>query len=257
MDKKKFVTVLVIGTLAVAAVLGAAGYRTVQAAAMTQQTASSIVLSGVAAGRGLPGGARSEYLAEALGITTDELDAAYQTANAAAIDAALQAGLITQAQADEMKSNGGTGRWSGWLQKNGVDYEALLADALGITVEELQAAYVKAQELGLAAAVADGRITQEEADMMTARQALYGSESFQTAMQSAFTAAVNQAVADGLITQAQADQILSDSANMFERAFGGFGGHGGRGHHGGGRGGFGLPDAAPETQTAPTAESGL
>jgi hypothetical protein len=238
-------------------VLGAAGYRTVQAAAVNQQTAAGSVLTQASLGRGVPGGVKGEYLAEALGITTDELEAAYQAANTAAIDAALQAGLITQAQADEMKARGNVGRWSGLLEKNGVDYQILLADALGITVEELQAAYTKAAELALTAAVADGRLTQEEADMMKARQALYGSDAFQTAMQSAFTAAVNQAVADGLITQAQADQILSESANMFVRGFGGFGGHGGRGHHGGERGGFGLPDAAPETQTAPTSGSGL
>jgi hypothetical protein len=68
--------------------------------------------------------------------------------------------------------------------------------------------------------VAAGKLTQEQADAMKARQALSTSSKFQSAMKSAFEAAVKQAVADGLITQAQADKILSATT---ERGMGTFG----------------------------------
>ena len=49
-----------------------------------------------------------------------------------------------------------------------------LADALGITVEELQAAQAKAQAARLAQAVEDGTLTQDQANLMLAMQALRG-----------------------------------------------------------------------------------
>ena len=46
------------------------------------------------------------------------------------------------------------------------DMQALLAEALGISVEELEAAQQAAFEAAIAAAVDEGRITQEQADQM-------------------------------------------------------------------------------------------
>jgi transcriptional regulator with XRE-family HTH domain len=251
MSKKVLVNLLVIAALTIAGVVGVAAYQTSQAAAPA--------LSGVASGlnhdglgRG-PGGATDEYLAEALGITTDELSAAYEKASAAAIAQAVEKGLITQAQADEMAASGRGfpfgGRGGGLLGENDIDFNALLADALGISTDELQAAREKAEQARLDQAIADGQLTQEQADLMQGKRALYADEAFQTAMKTAFEAAVQDAVSRGVITQAQADQILEQSAN-------GMGGPGmsipgmdrpGRGGHRGGPGGMdgGLPGVPP------------
>ncbi len=99
--------------------------------------------------------------------------------------------------------------------------QAAIAAALGMTVEELEAAHEEgktgwdiAQEQGL---------TEEE---------------FSTLMSDARTAAFEQAVADGTITQEQADWMQSRWDEMKEAGFGpgsggcdgdGFGHHGGRG----------------------------
>ena len=55
-----------------------------------------------------------------------------------------------------------------------IDYQALLAEALGITVEELQAAEQQAYSAALDQAVTNGDLTQDEADLMLAQQALKG-----------------------------------------------------------------------------------
>lgn len=150
----------------------------------------------------------------------------------------MEKGLITQAQADAILN--GTGRFGGrgmlgWLFQNGVDFQAHLADALGISVDELQAAYVKAAEIRLEQAVADGRITEEEAELLRARHTLFNNEAFQNSMQAAFENAVKEAVANGVITQQQADLLLQQGGFGMRGGFMGLGG----GCHGAGRGGFG------------------
>ena len=51
--------------------------------------------------------------------------------------------MITQAQAEQITANSQAfpfdGHWGGWLSQNGIDFEARLAAALGITVDMLQA----------------------------------------------------------------------------------------------------------------------
>lgn len=139
-------------------------------------------------------------LAAALGITVDELQAAEQSARAAALAQAVTDGKITQEQADQMVNGpGGLGR--------GADQQ-YLADALGITLDELQAAQDKVQADQLAQAVADGKLTQEQADEITARQKLQRYLADQ--MQAAYAAGVQQAVSDGVITQEQADEFVDD-----------------------------------------------
>ena len=187
-------------------------------------------------GRGGHIGGDQTFLADALGITVAELEAA--------IDA-----VRTQiSESDELTRE---------------DKNALFASELGITEEALEAAKDEAKAAALAAAVADGTITQEEADLIAARQALKDAidknelaasvlgltveeleaaredgttrselleaagltqAEFVTAYEAAYQAAVDQAVADGIITQEQAD-ALED--NPF----------GGRGGFGPGRGG--------------------
>jgi len=212
------------------------------------KTTSAQAVSPQAWGRPIKGGvAADSYLADALGITTEELEAAQQKAWEAGIQQALDEGLITQAQADALKNRqrmGGfsmLGRWS--LATSDIDPEALLADALGITVEALQEAQKAAADARMAQAVEDGRITQEQADLMKAREALqqyFEEKGF-------FKSALEQAVKDGVLTQEQADSILSRTdRGMFGCGKGGFGGRGGiRGR--GGMGDFSriMPQNAP------------
>jgi len=163
-----------------------------------------------------------EYLAQALGITVDELASAQDQAYAAAVADAVTAGELTQAQADAILAKRALSDY--------IDREAILATALGMTTEELETALAGGQSL--AAIMAERNI---DADALQANA------------QAAYEAAVQQALTDGVITQAQADEFLSaGSLNLFGHGGpGGHGGHGGRGF--GGFGGFGHPDTTPDT----------
>jgi hypothetical protein len=243
------------------------------------------------------GGDQEQYLADALGITVDELQAARAAANDAALDQAVANGDLTQEQADAIRTlrdldadgrGGRFGRFFGFHGPMDVDMDALLAAELGISVDELQAAREQASQAALDAAVANGDITQEQADLMQARRALkeaidpealtaqvlgisvdelqtareagttreellenagLTAEEFRTALQSAYEAAVQQAVEDGVITQEQADQILANGGGFGP----GFGPGFGRGRHGGlDRGGPWAPDGtSPSPENPP------
>lgn len=196
-------------------------------------------------------GQSNEYLAQALGVSADELGAAKQTAYQAAIDQALTQGLITQAQADAIAERVATsGRLSSRYLRDfttgdsAIDTDALLADALSVTTDQLAAARTEARSLALAAAVEAGDITQEQADQMQAEQALkayLAEQGYEAQVQALYETLVQQAVQAGVITQDQADAISSDSHgfDLFGR-----GGHGGRGT-GGPRGGDRSGQFAP------------
>lgn len=206
-------------------------------------------------GRPEKGGASDSYLAEALGITEDELAEAKQKAWEAGIQQALNEGLITQAQAEALKDKGGMrdfgmlGRWV--RSKSDIDSDALLAEALGITVERLQEAQGAAADARLAQAVEEGRITQEQVDMMKARQALqqyFEEKGF-------LKSAIDQAVKDGVITQEQADTILSQSGRgTFGFDLRDFSRRGGMRGGRGGLGGF-APSGDSTMQRAPAQSS--
>jgi hypothetical protein len=169
--------------------------------------------------------AREAALADALGITVVELEAAQEEARATLIEQAEADGLITAEQADLLLSLPELRTY--------MDREAWLASALGMSVEDLQAALEDGarlpaliEELGL-----DPAAVHES-------------------VQAARAEAIQQAADDGVISQAQADEILSGSGRGFgggrptDGGLGGFGGGrgpGGRGPGGGGRpgGGFG------------------
>lgn len=217
------------------------GLAVVAIAAVALPAAAATTAPAVAAHRGGPGGGMgygvsNSTLAEALGITTAELTTAQTNAQKAAIAQAVKDGLITQAQADALLTRGetrGFRGYGGFFGSDTIDYDALLAKELNITPAKLQEARTTAFNSTLDQAVKDGRITQEQADMVKARQALqsYMSEKgVPAAMQKVYENAVKQAVADGVITQAQADAILAQSGQfkMFRMpGFGGRGGHGG------------------------------
>jgi hypothetical protein len=228
-----------------------------------------------------------ELLADALGITTAELQEAHEAAKTAAVEQALTQGLLTEEQAAAILENDrgfrGFGRFGRGLAADSIDFEALLADALGISTEDLQTARETAKEAGIQQALDEGIITQKQVDLMNAAQALkdyidkdalmaealgisvaeltaakedgtlreliagldIDRQAVGEALQAAHEEAVQQAVTDDVITQEQADQLQSRQGR-------GFGGHRG-GHHG--RGGLrGAPNGAP-AQEAPTTTS--
>lgn len=285
------------GILVVALLAGIFFFSTaVRASAQT----SSNVLSGLSSrmfhhgrgGQGMGGflfesdGEMDSYLADALGISVEELQDARVQAKEAAIQQAVDEGLLTEEQADALRESDSLGtfgmRWFG-LRMHGIGtpdpsaYETYLAEALGISVEKLEAARQAAHEAAIQAAIESGDLTQDQADLLLARQALRAvldrqaltvealgisvdqlqayhddglrmsaileevgmtAAEFQEARQAAYEAAVSQAVSDGVITQDQADALQSGGAF----GNGGFGGcegmGGGRGGRGGGMRGF-------------------
>lgn len=150
-------------------------------------------------------------IAAELGVTVEELEAAQTAVQEAVLAQMLADGTITQEQLDEMLA---------MHELRGVaqdifsrdDAQAVIAEALGLTVEEL------------AAAREDGTRIWELADAQGLDMAM-----LMTAVTDARTAAFAQAVEDGLITQEQADLLLSQRGPHF----GGHGGPGGKGGHGG------------------------
>lgn len=126
-------------------------------------------------------GDRGTYLAEALGISVDELEAAQEAARDAAIAQAVADGIITQEQADL--------RAVGQALRAYLDRDAVFADLLGLSVDEIEAAR---EERTLPDLIAAAGLSREE---------------IQAAMTEARDAAIAQALADGVITQDQADQL--------------------------------------------------
>jgi polyhydroxyalkanoate synthesis regulator phasin len=203
-------------------------------------------------------------LAEALGTTTEALDAARQAAHEALVADAVAAGTLTQEQADALLQGERIGRFRHPLRGiNQAAGQAAFAEALGISVEELQTAHSAVFNARIDAAVADGSLTQEEADLLKARRAVAGyvdHTAMATAMQEQYRAAIAQAVADGAITQAQADQMLENLPGMGMGRGHGFDGHGkrGGGRHGGGMpGGFGPGCNGMEAPVTPTSANDL
>jgi ribosomal protein L17 len=171
-----------------------------------------------------------KYLADALGITEADLQTAQTKAHEAEIQQAVTDGLITQAQADAMlNTTGGQRGVRIDLRGANLDHEKFLAEALGISVEKLQAAQDTAVAAELTQAVTEGRITQAQADQITAERALQK----YIADKGLFKSAVDSAVQAGVLTQAQADTILAQARP------GSFGPGGGRGSFDGGPGGPG------------------
>jgi hypothetical protein len=146
------------------------------------------------------GADRGQALADQLGITVDELEAARTRVHEANVAQAVADGKLTQEQADLMIA--------GRKLKAAIDREAVMAEALGLSVEELQAAREDGTLRELIAGLDLDRVEMQER------------------MQAAHEAAIDQAVADGVITREEADAL---QAAKGERGFG----QGMRGHRGG------------------------
>lgn len=210
---------------------------------------------------------RTEDLADALGITVDELTAAKTAAYEAIIAQAVADGDLTQAEADAILAGEARYRMPRGLTSDD-QMQSYLADALGITVEELQAANESVFAADLAEKVASGVLTQEQADMIAAQRAVQSyvdEDAIQEAVQAFYADAIEQALADGVITQEQADTLLENLENA--PLMGGGFRMGGRGHGPSGHGGHGGPrgfqpglgsdsgTSAPSTnQTAPSGQ---
>jgi hypothetical protein len=297
----KWIVILVASIAVLVTAVGVMAYSTNARA----RESTVLALTGIfphMGGPGFPGEGPGgdQYLADALGISLDILQSAEQTASDAAIQQAVEQRLITQEQADAMTLRGFPfgGRFGGHWKlgpneglKDGIDYNALLADALGTSVEKLQAARDKAQDARLAAAVANGTLTQEQADLIKAQkelksyldpQALFAealgistdqlqayreqdlslseilakvgktAAEVREAQQAAYQAALSKAVSDGVITQEQADQLQAGGFRGLGGFGRGFGRDGGRGGgHGGDLGRFGDFGGWKEAPGAP------
>lgn len=245
---RKKLAVLGLSALMVTGLLGSAAVSFAQTDTPAESTAESTTVLPSRGGNHLS--MDDEALAAALGITVEELDEAQEAARIALIDQAVADGHLTAEEGETMKADGSRLRNN---SQYGYDRDEFLADALGITVEELNAAELAAYQTEIAAAVEAGTLTQEQADLLLARKAAQNyldTDVLNATVRAAYADALEAAVAAGDITQAQADALL---AQLETQTFNfGFGGHGGRGGHGrghGGHGGFGmgvLPDATPE-----------
>ncbi len=198
--RKKGVVAVVAGALALAIVgvvaLGSTGM--VRASNTTASDPASVTQAppfpggGRGRGFGLRGGTidPQALLAGELGITVEELEAAQTRAREAAVEQAVDEGLITEEQADRMRTR--------QALRSYLDRYALLAEALEMTPEELQDAF------------ADGETVKT---LMEAKG--LDRDALQDRVEAAFEAALAQAVADGVIAQEQADEITMDGKPGF------------------------------------------
>jgi uncharacterized protein (DUF433 family) len=181
-------------------------------------------------------------LAEANGVDLEDLQAAMAEARAEAIAQAVKDGTITQEQADQILErqatkgpgfdgqrgpNGGERPGLGLFDRDQV--HEIIADVLGISVEELESARTDGTRLSELAEANGVEISDVEAAI-----AEYHAE------------VIAQAVEDGTITQEQADQMLEHQGSKGP----GVGGQGrGRGRGPGMFGGEGGPRGGNTTET--------
>jgi len=229
MKKKTIVTITIVALLVGGVLLS--GHLVKGVAASAQSTPSASLTT-----QDIKGGSEDE-LAAALGITVEEVDAAQEKAFTSAVDAALEAEYITASQAETLKSGDGwfnaLYRYLSDTERAEFDQNSFLAEALGISESELTEAYAAVQQAEIDQLVADGVITQDEADLRAAWQALQQSDTFAESYKQAMTDAINAEVEAGSITQAQADLLIAQLDEM--PAGFGFGMHGMRGMEGDGK----------------------
>lgn len=188
-NSRKWFWVVASGLLVTAIAFGGISLATVSSAqaaeGLTMEHRGGPGIPGAPDGRLFPG-SNIDYdalLADALGITVEELEAAQQKANQSAIDLAVEEGLFTEDEAALMHAR--------LLVKDAIDPQALNAEALGMSPEELQAA------------LDDGQTMQDLLTEKDLTPAAYR-EAYQAAYENALQALVEQ----GVITAEQAELLL-------------------------------------------------
>ena len=193
------------------------------------------------------GGERAEDLAAALGITTDELKTAMDSVR----PATPPEKPTTPPTAEEREAKR-------------TERNQKLADALKITVAELEAAQAQAMVTGLQDQVTEGRLTQAQADEVKALIEAGDTEAAHEKLHSIREAGrLAHMVEEGKLTQAQADEIQKrvaageDKATVYKDVTGNELplGHGPGGRGPGGKGGE-MPGQAPAGASGSTGSTG-
>lgn len=109
---------------------------------------------------------RREALAEALGVTVEELVAAFQQVALDRVDEALEAGAITEEQAEEITAVIESGEWEDKRRGGRGFKRGGLAE--GESLDDLKAEWKQAAVGRVDAAVEAGRITEAEAEELRA-----------------------------------------------------------------------------------------
>jgi len=190
--RKKWIAIPIIGTLVVAIALSVMVFTPSNAANILGQEGEpdeSFPWKGGFRGHGRGGrfgfGTSFDYdayLAEALGVSVADLQEARQAAHEAALDQAVAEGVITAGQAELIEARQALMQY--------IDKEEILASALGISTEELEAA----RQEGKSLPYLFGELGLDPADIKAATQ-------------SAFEDTLQQAVEDGVITDSQAELL--------------------------------------------------
>jgi hypothetical protein len=212
--RMKWIYMIAGGLLTVGLAVGA-GFVYLRSEAAERRTLGSInsrasgLYTGWLGDEDRPMGKYEEALAEALGISIEELQEALDTIREATIQTAIEAGDLTQDQADQLLDLDGS-PLRGRRRSIGIGSEVneLLANELGISTTALEAAQEKAQDAMFAAAIEAGDLSETQAELMRANRAM--EPYLQAAMTEAFENAVEQALSEGAITQAQADLLLEN-----------------------------------------------
>lgn len=163
-----------------------------------------------------------DYLARVLGLDRSGLDSAIEQAREQRLADLVEAGRLTQEQADQLGQHAGQRQAAGTVSR--AAHEAMLA-ALGLTEEEFRTALHEGRTIAQLAEAGNTTVEQlQEARLTAARTAL------------------DTLVEDGSVTREQADELLAkltlsgDGLGRGHRRGGFRGGHGGGGFRRGGRG---------------------
>ncbi len=101
-------------------------------------------------------------LAEELGVTAEALEAAFRQVALDRVDDALEAGTITEEQAEALRTAIDSGEWRGKRRGGGAFRHGGFAE--GTSLEELKADWKQAALDRFDAAVEAGKISEEQAD---------------------------------------------------------------------------------------------
>ena len=197
-SRKKWLYVILGGIGALVIVFGV-GFISVQG------VGASPLIQGEGPGwPGVPSGDFAEVLAEALGISVDELHAAQESVRDAHLAEAVERGKITEEQIARIEDHerGGypmRGRFPG------EEFMIALAEELGISLEEMERAQTQVREDFIAQGVQEGIISTDQVELMEARNAVraYMKDGLHDAMEDA----IERALSDGAISSDQADLL--------------------------------------------------